>query len=174
MRKQFFAYSKHAIEEVGLELAKQVSIKGVPAIICLGTDKVLADSLGALVGSELVKKNLPTFVYGTLERTVTLNNIEYAVKFARAMHPTSPIWVVDASTSYDNRFGVVTITDKFNPFISTDGQSDLQAELFITATVSQARERVLYGARLREVVQIANVVSNSIEQAIINQAKFAY
>jgi len=164
MRKDFFAYSKHAVEALTQELLIFTEPRSIPVIVCLGTDKVLADALGAIVGSLLNKQGLSTFVYGNLERPITLANINYCLKFVRAMHPISPIWVIDSATSYDNRFGVITISDEFNPFVNTKfvDACKVEANLFITATVSQAEKRVLFGARLRVIVQIAEVITQAL------------
>ena len=41
------------------------------AIVCIGTDKCIADSLGPLVGTMLTKNNICIDVYGTLENLYT-------------------------------------------------------------------------------------------------------
>lgn len=50
------------------------------AIICIGTDKCIIDSLGPLTGTLLMKENIKLDIYGTLEKPVHAMNLSEYVK----------------------------------------------------------------------------------------------
>ena len=48
-----------------------------PVFVCIGSDLVLGDSLGPLVGTFLRNKNLSSYIYGTLNFPITAKEISY-------------------------------------------------------------------------------------------------
>lgn len=68
-----------------------------PVILCIGTTKVIGDSLGPKVGDRLVKEyNVNAYVYGRTDSPV--NGINYSTYIAHIMkhHKNSLIIAVDA------------------------------------------------------------------------------
>jgi putative sporulation protein YyaC len=81
-----------------------------PIILCLGSEKVIADSLGPLVGHLLVTKyNINTIVYGKLGRAVNANNVEAYYKHIKKTHPNQKILTIDASMGSLQDYGTVQI-----------------------------------------------------------------
>lgn len=58
-----------------------------PVVLCIGTDLVVGDAFGPLVGDILTRRfNLPAFVYGTLALPVTAVTLPSVVDFIEARH----------------------------------------------------------------------------------------
>ena len=74
-----------------------MSFDKAPVIICVGSDLVVGDSLGPLIGTMIRKNNIDAFVYGTLENPITANEIPRLNERVRSAHPKSPVLVIDAA-----------------------------------------------------------------------------
>lgn len=81
-----------------------------PIILCIGTDRIIGDCLGPMVGTMLEKaagEKLP--VYGTLQKTVhalNLSNVNAAIK---KKHPGRLVIAVDASLGSCENIGSVFV-----------------------------------------------------------------
>ena len=90
--------------------AKLCKFKTKPVIMCLGTDKVIADSLGPIVGHLLTTKyNIKTYVYGSLKRTVNSVNLENYYEHINKTHKEQALLVVDAGLGNLEQLGSISI-----------------------------------------------------------------
>lgn len=80
-----------------------------PVILCIGTDRLVGDSLGPLVGSLLKRDGCPLSVYGTLEHPIHALNLSDSITDIRRHHPHSPVIAIDASLGPDSRIGCITL-----------------------------------------------------------------
>jgi putative sporulation protein YyaC len=80
------------------------------AIICIGTDKCIVDSLGPLVGTMLTKKNLAIDIYGTLDKPVHAININEYIKIIRSKNYDNVV-AIDACLSSKKSQGIVEIRE---------------------------------------------------------------
>ncbi|MCD7736426.1 MAG: spore protease YyaC, partial [Lachnospiraceae bacterium] len=81
-----------------------------PVVLCIGTDRIIGDSLGPLTGSLLEKRAGNTLiVYGTLDATVHACNLSQTLSHIKKKHPHSKIIAVDASLGYGNKVGTVLV-----------------------------------------------------------------
>lgn len=64
-------------------------------ILCIGTDCVLFDSFGAIVGSFLKNSQVNAFVYGSLGKTIDAGNLQGAYERLKTLHEDSVFLVVD-------------------------------------------------------------------------------
>lgn len=81
-----------------------------PVILCIGTDRIIGDSLGPMVGTMLKSRGggaLP--VYGTLEHTVNALNLREKELQIKKKHPGSLVIAVDASLGSVETIGSVYI-----------------------------------------------------------------
>lgn len=77
-------------------------LKGrTPVILCIGSDKFIFDSLGAIVGQLLVAAGVKAYVYGTLDNPVNALNLKAVHNFIRKRHFGSPILAVDSCIGSD-------------------------------------------------------------------------
>lgn len=83
----------------------------IPVIICVGTDATVGDALGPMVGTALLERGAPAFVYGSLSAPVTAKEIEAVKEFTLNAHPYSQILVIDAAVGKSEDIGVVKILD---------------------------------------------------------------
>ena len=89
-----------------------LSTTGKPVFLCVGTDKIVCDSVGAITGELLLKKyKINAYVYGTLEKNVDANNLESTIKRVKENHPNSPIILIDGILGELDEIGQV----KFYP-----------------------------------------------------------
>ncbi|MCD7819513.1 MAG: spore protease YyaC, partial [Lachnospiraceae bacterium] len=81
-----------------------------PVILCIGTDRIIGDSLGPLTGS-LLEKNAGNSlaVYGTLNATVHACNLAETLIQIKKEHPSGTIIAVDASLGNGCKTGSVYI-----------------------------------------------------------------
>ncbi len=81
-------------------------------IVCIGTQKVVADSLGPMVGT-LLNENMPApvSVYGMQNANITAQNLEEAFRFIKMLHPNQKLIVIDAAVGEQNQIGKVQISN---------------------------------------------------------------
>lgn len=92
------------------ELLDKLYYKPKPIILCLGSEKVIADSLGPLVGYFLQEQyKINTFVYGSLNRAINSNNFIYYYNHILLKHKNQPILVIDASLGALEKLGTIQI-----------------------------------------------------------------
>lgn len=81
-------------------------------IVCVGTDRSTGDSLGPLIGSELVKENWShVTVYGTLDEPVHALNLDLFVAKIKDKHPDSKILAIDACLGKVDNIGYVALKE---------------------------------------------------------------
>lgn len=81
-----------------------------PVILCIGTDRIIGDCLGPLVGTMLCRaagKDLT--VYGTLQHTVHALNLHETISHIKKKHPDRIIVAVDASLGTYEHIGTVFV-----------------------------------------------------------------
>jgi putative sporulation protein YyaC len=82
-------------------------------IVCIGTDMVIGDSLGPIIGSKLIENNFPLMVFGTLDKPIHAMNIEYEFSKIKNSYPNYNIIGIDASLTYNiDNIGKIFIKDK--------------------------------------------------------------
>lgn len=69
-----YYYEWNAALKIARVITKLLQGKGEIIIVCVGSNKISGDSLGAFVGTFLKKSGVPN-VYGTLNKTVTPKNL---------------------------------------------------------------------------------------------------
>ena len=82
-----------SINELASELAKIVDENTV--FVCVGTDRIIGDSLGPIVGS-LLQDRIPNKVYGTVEYPVHALNVNEIGKTIKEEHEGTTIVAIDA------------------------------------------------------------------------------
>ncbi len=83
-----------------------------PIIVCIGSDLILGDSLGPLIGTFLKNKGVSAFVYGTLNCPITAKEVEYARTYLKELHPNSLIIAIDAAVGKSEDVGLIKVYDK--------------------------------------------------------------
>ncbi len=81
-----------------------------PVFMCLGSSKVIADSLGPITGTLLTQKyNIKAFVYGNIKNNITGENLEEYYEFIKQTHPKSKIIIIDSGLGDINDVGLIKL-----------------------------------------------------------------
>ncbi len=108
----FSTFNEFAHEGIAKALVELRKNKFPPVILCIGSDLVLSDSLGPLIGTLLIKKNVPAYVYGNLSFPITAKEVNYAKEYLRETHPNSPVIAIDAAVGSMDDVGIIRVLKK--------------------------------------------------------------
>ena len=90
----------------------QILGKKLPVIVCVGTDAVVGDCLGPLVGTLLKERLLgKTFIFGTVENPITAKEVKTVADFVKNAYPYSPVLAIDAALGSRDEIGSLKIAD---------------------------------------------------------------
>ena len=141
-----------------------------PYFICIGSDLVLGDSLGPLVGTFLKKKNVGSYIYGTLNFPITAKEIEYARTYLKQMHPNSISIAIDAAIGNSDDVGLIRVLDKglkpglgVNKNLGTVGDVSI---IGVVASKSNKNFNLFNLTRLNLIYKMAENIANGIEKYI--------
>lgn len=85
------------------------------AIVCVGTDKNIGDSIGPIVGTKL-QAYYPNYVHGTLKKPLHALNLEDFIKANKTMLANSFVIAIDATLSICNKpFDILIEEGPLNP-----------------------------------------------------------
>ena len=141
-----------------------------PVFICIGSDLVLGDSLGPLVGTFLKSKNVQSYVYGTLNYPITAKEVEYAGKYLKQMHPNCISIAIDAAIGNADDVGLVRVLDKgLKPGLGVDKNLNVIGDISIVGIVagkSLQNYNLFNLTRLNLIYKMAQTVAEGIEKYI--------
>lgn len=143
-------------------------------IVCIGTDRSTGDALGPLVGTRLKQLDLPaTVIYGTLEQPVHAVNLTETLKEIRALYPAHFTIAVDACLGRQRSIGNICVTSgPLLPGAGVNKSLEPVGNMNITGLVNVGgfmEYSVLQSTRLNIVIQLADVISMSLQKAIVTQ-----
>ncbi len=136
-------------------------------LVCVGSDLVLGDSLGPLVGTMLKKKNVRSYVYGTLHSPITAKEIEHAKIHLRQMHPNALIVALDAAVGSTDEVGSIKVIDKgLKPGLGVNKNLSEIGDISIIGVVAPKSDKNynLYNlTRLNLIYKMAEKIANGID-----------
>ncbi len=151
-----------------------------PIFICIGSDLVLGDSLGPLVGTFLKNKNLRAYVYGTLCFPITAKEVEYARTYLKEIHPNSISIAIDAAIGEKDDVGLIRVLNKgLKPGLGVNKNLGSVGDLSIVGIVaskSNQNYNLFNLTRLNLIYKMAETIADGIEKYInyqLNKEKFA-
>jgi putative sporulation protein YyaC len=137
-----------------------------PIFVCIGSDLVLGDSLGPLVGTFLKNKGVKSYVYGTLNIPITAKEIEYVRTYLKQMHPSSTIIAIDAAIGSADDVGLIRVINKgLKPGLGVDknlGTVGDSSIIGIVAGKSLQNYNLFNMTRLNLIYKMAEQISNGI------------
>lgn len=161
----FYDYSKKGIVDALKTFAPE---NKNPAVICIGSDLVLGDSLGPLVGTMLKKAGTPCYVYGNLTHPVTAKEIGYAKNYIKKTHPDSFIIAVDAAIGNKEDVGTVKVSaGSLRPGLGVDkklGKIGDVSIIGVVASRSLQNYNLFNLTRLSLVYKMAEVIAGGIAE----------
>lgn len=141
-----------------------------PVLICVGSDLVLGDSLGPLVGTLLKKKSVSSYIYGTLNYPITAKEIEYVKTYIDGMHPNTISIAIDAAVGNDEDVGLIKVINKgLKPGLGVNKKLDTIGKISIVGVVaSKANDNYnLFNlTRLNLIYKMAECIADGIEKYI--------
>ena len=163
----FSAFNEYAKEGISDSLKKCNKNLKKPIFICIGSDLVLGDSLGPLVGTFLKRKRISSYVYGTLNYPITAKEIEYAKKYLKQMHPESITIAIDAAVGSAEDIGLIRVLNKgLKPGLGVEKNLSVIGDISIVGIVSEKslKNYSLFNlTRLNLVYKMAEKISDGIE-----------
>lgn len=145
-----------------------------PVILCIGTDRLIGDSLGPMVGSLLTRSHCPFPVYGTLAAPVHALNLSDYMVLIRKNHPGAPVIAIDASLGPDHRIGCISLRPYgLQPGAGVHKKLDPAGDISITGITNVESLQPylsLQTARLSTVMAMAEEICTCILQLHSNAA----
>lgn len=108
----FSTFSAHTVDGIFQSLLECNTSNKPPIFICIGSDLVLGDSLGPLIGTMLKNNGAKSYVYGTLNYPITAKEISYARTYLKQMHPNTISIAIDAAVGNADDVGIVRVINK--------------------------------------------------------------
>ncbi|MDD2495726.1 MAG: spore protease YyaC [Tissierellia bacterium] len=148
------------------------------AIVCIGTDKCIIDSLGPLIGTMLSRKNVSIDIYGTLEKPVHAMNLTDYIKNIKSKNYKN-ILAIDACLSTKKVQGAIEVrSGPINPgkgigkFLPEVGNVSI---IGIVESSEKEFKELIQDTRLSLIYEMAEVITEGILISInINESKDEY
>lgn len=96
------------------ELKGELDVNCEVIFFCIGTDRVIGDSLGPITGSLLIDKFGKDIVYGDLYNNITYKNIEEKINEIKLKNKNPFIVAIDAALSTKENIGKIFVDDGIN------------------------------------------------------------
>lgn len=142
--------------------------KLTPIFICVGSDLVLGDSLGPLIGTFLRKNGASSFVYGTLNSPITAKEVEYAKTYIKEMHPNCLIIAIDAAVGEQEDVGIVRVQNKgLKPGLGVNkklGELGDISIIGVVASKSFQNYNLFNATRLNLVYKMSSLITSGISK----------
>ncbi|MFD3450310.1 spore protease YyaC [Microbacteriaceae bacterium 4G12] len=137
-------------------------------LICIGTDRSTGDSLGPLVGSRLLEREIQNFhLYGTLDQPVHALNLEETIMDIEKTYTNPFIVAIDACLGKTQSIGSISIgKGPSRPGAAMNKNLPSVGNMHIHGIVNMhgfMEFFVLQNTRLSLVMKMANVIASSIE-----------
>ena len=143
-----------------------------PIFICIGSDLVLGDSLGPLVGTFLKNRKIGSYIYGTLNFPITAKEVEYARTYLKQMHPNSISIAIDAAIGNSEDIGLIKVLNKgLKPGLGVDKNLGTIGDISIIGVVASksVKNNNLFNlTRLNLVYKMAENIASGIEKYLLN------
>lgn len=146
--------------------------------LCVGTDKVIGDSIGPLVGSKLLKllENYNIFninIYGSLEDNVNYTNIQNIMKKINNYHKDACVIVIDSALSKKENVGKIFVSNAktllgkgLNKNKVEVGDISIKAVVGKDFCIPKYNFKILQDIHLGLILELSNVVANGIFEVI--------
>lgn len=140
-------------------------LKDMPIVLCIGSNKLLDDCLGPMVGSMLKKYGFKGYVYGTLDAPISATNLQLTLNFLKATHKDKKLLIVDASTtSHVDRIGKIVLAENYKPFNENLFSTHVDADyyLFGVCCLHKKNFKTLYNAKVSIVQKLCKTICYGI------------
>ena len=162
----YSSFSEYAPIGIKETLSEFNPVREIPIIVCIGSDLVLGDSLGPLVGTILRQNGASAYVYGTLNAPITAKEVEYAKVYLKKIHPNSKIIAIDAGVGQSDDVGLVKVLNKgLKPGLGVDKNLSSIGDISIIGVVaskSVGSVNLFNYTRLNLVYKMAKIIADGV------------
>ncbi len=111
--------------------------------LCIGSDRLIFDCLGPIVGSMLKNnKSFNGYVYGTMAEPITALQVESAVKYIRRFHFGAELVVIDSAVGRPDEIGKIKCFNRgLRPALGVDKQMKVVGDRSVMGVVT-TKDRV--------------------------------
>ena len=143
--------------------------KSVPAtvFVCIGTPRIVGDSVGPRVGSKLIEAGVNAYVYGTLERPITALNLHRYRKMLAMYHRGDVIVTIDATMGMLSDIGSVKLCDGgLRPAGAFRRRSAKLGDVGVMAIVGEREGDMLLQLKVADEAFVAEIADEVFEVAL--------
>lgn len=152
---------------LAFDLAKEIVLNNLnPLFLCVGTDKVISDSLAPIVAELLKHKyKIKNKVVGDLIYNINSKNLKNAVSEIKKKYPYNTIFLIDSTLgSFEDLGDVIfkkdgSIAGGLNGHIEKIGEYSI---LGISSCYGATNKILLNGTRLSLILKMANFIADAI------------
>lgn len=136
--------------------------------MCIGTQKVQADSLGPKVGERLNQNmTAPIYVYGVDQSNITAENLVQCYQFIKSLHKNEQIMVIDAGVGEKHQVGNIQfVTRGICPGSATAKMLPRVGDTGIIGIVGDKSLKDFYSSSTQKATMLENM-TDFIAQGII-------
>lgn len=163
---------KFDVTEMNLKLKIKETLKLLnvcgkePVFVCVGSDLVVGDCLGPLIGTMLKNMRLPYNVYGTLSFPITAKGINAVGRYLDKAHKGSFVVAIDASVGHYKDIGkIVVSSDGLKPGLGVNKKLDNLGNASIAAVVAEktsTNAKLFSMTRLNLIYNMATAIAEGI------------
>ena len=167
----FNAFNDNSEKSIGNALISCNKKLQTPIIICIGSDLVLGDSLGPLVGTMLTRRNVNAYIYGTLNSPITAKEINCAKLHIKMLHPESFIVAIDAAVGNSEDIGLIKVSDKgLKPGLGVNKNLGVIGDCSIIGVVAEKSTQnynLFNLTRLNLIYKMAERIADGVEKFLV-------
>ena len=164
----FSTFSPSASTGISEALKKYNKSIFAPVIVCVGSDLVLGDSLGPLVGTLLKQKGCGAYIYGTLNAPITAKEVEYAKIYIKQTHPLSKLIAIDAAVGDEEDVGIIKVLNKgLKPGLGVNknlGVLGDESIIGVVASKSIQNYNLFNLTRLNLIYKMSEIIASGLHQ----------
>ena len=137
-------------------------------VLCIGSDKVVGDSLGPAIGTLLIDGlQTDVIVYGSLQTNVNAKNLLLVKQMIKVLHPDRTLLCIDAALGVTSEVGTIQIYDHgLYPGSATNKNLPCVGDLSIVGVVNYKMHAfelsMLYTAKFNLINNMAQAISSAI------------
>ena len=168
----FNAFNDNSEKSIGNALISCNKKSKTPIIVCIGSDLVLGDSLGPLVGTMLTRRNVNAYIYGTLNSPITAKEITCAKIHVKMLHPESFVVAIDAAVGNSEDIGLIKVSDKgLKPGLGVNKNLGVIGDCSIIGVVAEKSSQnynLFNLTRLNLIYKMAERIADGIENFLLD------
>lgn len=132
--------------------------------LCIGTTKIVGDSIGPKVGDKLKKLGVDAYVYGNTARQVTALNVDDYAKMIRQRHKDDTVVVIDSALGKISDVGTIKVTrNGIKPGGAFDKDKQRIGDIGILAVVGDAEGDRMKELKTREETFISSLADKVVD-----------